>query len=60
MKCPWITITKSYRSYYQTQHTGKPIEVTEQIFGECIKNECPFFGNRDQIKDTCLRVLRRG
>ena len=59
MKCPWTTVTHKYNDYEQTDRMGYSVETTKTEFGECVQHECPYFGNKDQMRDVCLRMYRR-
>ena len=59
MKCPWITTTKQYVSYEEDLKSGKPVTVIDQTLGECVGEECPFYGNLDHREGVCFRTYRR-
>ena len=43
MKCPWMKITKAYADYSDSDVAGRPIQVVEEEFKDCLGDECPFY-----------------
>lgn len=63
MKCPWKMITRAYADYSASDVVGKPINIVEQEFGECIEHECPFYTVKEisrecQGVEICTRALK--
>lgn len=57
MKCPWMKITKAYADYEDADYSGRPVQVVEEEFKECIDDECPFFGYNGDII-LCYRAVK--
>lgn len=62
MKCPYLKCVRKYDDYHQTDESGYPIEVREETFGECVGEECPFWGSFGAISDVprCYRAESEG
>lgn len=52
MRCPWQTTEDTYKYRCMSRSDGYGI-MKEIVFGECVKNYCPFYNSEDQ---KCNRV----
>ena len=58
MKCPYQTRT-IHQPEVVNEH-GRILAEDITIFGECLKNECPFYTVKYNLDGTCLKAYAEG
>ena len=59
MRCPWQTIEKE--DFYVVEHDNDfpiQLELRRKEFGDCLKEECPFWRPKDGKEANCTRIWR--